>query len=203
MPNYIISTRQLLIEAFGIVGFRRYNTQSPRQPARDINYGDVPTINLTKQNASSVFGTPVLDTIKVEAGTIPGTGESYDEYVFPVDPVVDINRAKHVVRTQVAGKNGTVKELISLDDYDINIRGVLVNMDGDDLPHDAIADMKRMFELPVSLSVHSDLFQLLGIYNIVITDIKWPALEGYSNVQPYVITAYSDEPRELKQRDGI
>ena len=48
------------------------------------------------------------------------------ELVMP-DAIIEINRPKVVVKTQIAGRNGTVKEIVSWDDYQIKVRAILTN----------------------------------------------------------------------------
>ena len=57
--------------------------------------------------------------------------------------------------------------------------------------------------VPKDLQVESEILEWLGIYRMVVESWSLPVLEGYPNVQPFTITAISDQPIELRIRDGL
>lgn len=64
------------------------------------------------------WGLPVFTSVKLKHGSL--------ELDMP-DAIIEINRPKVVVKTQIAGRDGTVKEIVSWDDYQITVRAILTN----------------------------------------------------------------------------
>jgi hypothetical protein len=63
--------------------------------------------------------------------------------------------------------------------------------------------MNALAHVPIDIEVEGDVLNLLGINNLVILKVSWPRLEGFTNVQPYILTCISDEPIELKINSGL
>jgi len=123
-------------------------------------------------------------------------------YTFPDCPLIDITASKNIVTTPIQGRNGSVKEYISIDDYQVTIRGILINYDNDDYPEELVYNLHQVFKVEAELQVLSPVLNLLDIHNLVIKDIKFPEVEGYSNIQPFVLQCLSDEPLELVIKDA-
>ena len=63
------------------------------------------------------------------------------EYEMP-NSLISIRGKKNIVSTPMVGRKGTVKELISMDDYEISIQGVALDTDWPDDQLAAIKDMR-------------------------------------------------------------
>ncbi|MBI1228218.1 MAG: hypothetical protein GC192_23495 [Bacteroidetes bacterium] len=172
---------------FGVVT----NKQSAQLP----QYENVPTI-IEEDYQSSVDrispGTGVLlaDRLRFE--------DQGEIYALPHETVISYHQAKNIVKTAMSGKDGTVKEYISLDDWSITIQGFIIDYDSSNYPIDRVDELRKWFQKNKDLGVVSDWLTQLGIYRIVVTDLDLPALAGFSNVQPFEIRALSDEPVELE-----
>lgn len=188
MAKYIINTLQLTREVFGIAGvLPRINKAT--NPEINIEGTEITTIELAETTASSVFGTPVFDSLTLI------DGDAF--YKFLDAPLMDVNKSKHIVKSKVQGFDGTVKEFISDNDFMIRIRGVLTNDSRNDLPFDEVEALNQIVDRKVSLDVESQFLNLFGIYNLVITKAHFPASEKFVNVQPYVLDCISDREVEL------
>lgn len=64
------------------------------------------------------WGLPIFSNVVLRHG---------DKTLVMSDAIIEINRPKVVVKTQIAGRNGTVKEIVSWDDYQIKVRAILTN----------------------------------------------------------------------------
>ena len=109
--------------------------------------------------------------------------------------VLSINEKKTIVETAMPERGGSVKELISIDDYVINLKGILVEEDNI-YPEQQIIDIHNLFLLGESIPIRSvltDIF-LNGAYNhsVVIKEIKWPANPGVQNAKPFEIDMVAD-----------
>ena len=129
--------------------------------------------------------------------SIRANGEK-DWWQLPIEPVVTINGKNTVVKRSVlkvggtkGERRGTVKELWTQDDYEVNISGILINYGDTELPSDDILRLRGYCEAREPIEVMSDLFTLFGINRIVIEDYSFPFTHGIAN-QMYSIKACSD-----------
>lgn len=118
-------------------------------------------------------------------------------YQMPVPTVAELSRAKNIIRTALQGRNGTVKEYISMGDWQIILRGFIINYDQDLYPEVAVSQLNQVFELNRSVVLNSRQLSLVGIRQVVVEDIRFPSLEGYSNVQPFELQLLSDDDYNL------
>ena len=128
-----------------------------------------------------------------------GKTQSADEMKME-EAICSISRAKHIVKTQLTGLDGTIKEYINNGDYDINISvGLVAIEDGvitDQYPADGIRAIKELLDHNEPLFVNSEFLQLFDITKIVITDYAIQQMT-HSNRQVISIKALSDEDYEL------
>lgn len=156
-----------------------------------IEYDDIEVFDLDgNYPKSALFNTATLDTVLFKK-------DGKEIYHLIASPIISVNRPKHIIKSRVRRRAGTVKELISLGDFVGTIKGVLTNQESADPPYGQMADLQFLNDSIKEWEVESDLFTELGIYNIVIEDIQFPASPGIGNSQPYIITFISDEPITL------
>lgn len=113
-------------------------------------------------------------------------------YLIPF-AVMGITCRKNIVSTQMAERKGSVHEIINIDDYMINIKGILVS-DDQEFPEGEMKMLLDMFEINRSLvikSVKTDLF-LKGDDKVLIKDMPMPPSPGSHNVQTFEINLVSD-----------
>jgi hypothetical protein len=90
------------------------------------------------------------------------------EFVSIEETVVSLTKRKNIVKTQVVGGNGTVKELISDDDIDLNIITGIVAVDEagyllDEYPKEGVEKMRKLLDRRESLYATSDFLRLFEI----------------------------------------
>jgi hypothetical protein len=117
-----------------------------------------------------------------------------NDYLVPF-AVIETRWKKTVVKTAMPERGGTVKELISIEDYPVNIKGMFVR-DADEFPESEIKELHSIFEKNASITIRSvltDIF-LRGLFDhkIVIEEVSWPSIVGVQNVKPFSIQAESD-----------
>ncbi|MEM7372822.1 MAG: DUF6046 domain-containing protein [Bacteroidota bacterium] len=153
----------------------------------------------TRENPGrSLLGNHVIDNLQFEAGNFTNRqGESESFGALTLDAVLmRVAQKKNIVMTQIAGRTGTVKELISDSDYVIQIYGSVQTLDGS-YPEDEVDRLIEICKAPVSLGVVSPFLQLFDITEIVITDYKFHQKQAYENQQIFEISALSDTSVEL------
>lgn len=179
---------ELYQKAFGVKGVRfAMPTTSNEQAA--ISYSGLNVADRLQAKVQSVLGTPIFEQITLKDGA--------KEYTMPDWPLIDIAFTKNIIKTPLKGFNGSVKEFINIDDYQIQIRGILINYANDEYPYDMLAELQNMCTINKELQVTSPVLNLLDVHNLVITDVRYPEVEGYNHIQPFVLQALSDEPVEL------
>jgi hypothetical protein len=102
---------------------------------------------------------------------------------------------KTIISTPLPECGGSVKELISIDDYAINIKGMCVSQ-GNEYPEGDIQNLFDLFKKNESLEVRSvltDIF-LAGTFGhrCAIREAKFPPLAGIEHVKPFELDLESD-----------
>lgn len=132
--------------------------------------------------------------------------------MLPNEPLVQVRGKKQVVTTSISrgrdgrgvAKRGTVKEVIYMDDYDIEIDGIIIGKDQEQRAENDIVKVHNICEYGLSLFVRHDLLNLLGINMLTITDFELPTEAGEGmHVQKYKIKAISDEDFESELLTGV
>jgi len=121
--------------------------------------------------------------------------------LLPNEPTISIAGQKTIVETPLAGstRRGTVKELISVDDYQVTIRGIAINYASKLVyPEDEVKALRDLFEKNESLVVECALTNLFGIYRLVIKSARFPEMVGIQHAQAYELTCVSDEDFDLE-----
>lgn len=118
------------------------------------------------------------------------------EYEIP-HAVISIKGKKNIVETTMVGRKGTVKELISIDDYEINIAGVII--DNDDFPENGLKELNELYSINESIQlkcVLTDVF-LEEEDRVVITEMELPEIKAVENARAIKIACKSDRSFEL------
>lgn len=182
---------QYLLDAFNLPVTLPVLSLVPRvlPPA---NVGEVRKYN-NPPIRKSRFGTFIYESLELrdESGEVI--------YQFPDQVLIEmVEGRKNIVRTQIQGRDGTVKEYIGMDDYVIRIMGVINNRESKDYPEDLVADLVRVYERKESLRIDGSNLCVFGIHQIVLFDLQLSRKPGHPSQQPFVLEAYSDEPVELE-----
>ncbi len=144
----------------------------------------------------SMLGQKIMLPVRLR---IPLEGEEWIQ--LPNEPIMSINSTMEVERTRVSrgNKRGTVKEIINLDDYVINLDGLIINETEKAYPDDIISDMRRLMEHPGSLEIDSHITRLYNITLVVRSQYAAPRQDSDKlRVQRYNMQFWSDEEFELE-----
>jgi hypothetical protein len=110
--------------------------------------------------------------------------------------LISVSFPRNIVKTEIQGRNGTVKEYIGEGDAQISFRGVITGKNGH-YPRDEVNALKMLIKAPVSIPVVSDYLNNLDIYNIVFDGRSLEQEEGGYSYQAFSLNAMSDYPVEL------
>jgi hypothetical protein len=148
----------------------------------------------------SALGTPVIIDLLFQSVTYTDFNKNRqvttDELRLQT-VLCTVSRPSIIIKTQIQGKNGTVKEYISKDDYAVTINGIIVGENGQ-YPETEVLALQRMAEAPVPIPVVSRFLNALEIYNIVVVDYSMPQTAGGISKQDFTLICISDEPLELQ-----
>lgn len=180
-----------------------FPVKSGREPGKDVGKYDVAEGSESGSESEKYNLKPeerILQQLKSETGVTVFVQCTIDNHQLPNEPTLEISGAKAIVKTEVAGRDGEVKENMGLKDWTITIRGIAFNESGDGYPTAQVKALRELIMKKTSLEIKCWFTQLFGIRQIVIEDWSFPEMEGYQNAQAYRFTCSSDEPISLKLR---
>jgi hypothetical protein len=121
--------------------------------------------------------------------------------------VLGMTWKKTIVSTSMPERGGSVKELISIDDYSFNLKGILVN-ETNDFPDDGVMELFDLFAGPktrgTSVTMRSVLSDIVlsgesnpkkddpDGHKVVIKEVNWPAVSGVEHAKPFEMQLESD-----------
>jgi hypothetical protein len=189
MPN-TISIPQYLADAFNVPVVLPVASLIPVKLSS-------PDVEVRKYEASALrksrLGTYVYESLELK----DQNGEVI--YTFPDTVLIHLaENSKNIVRTPMQGKDGTVKEYIGMDDWQLRIMGMLINPTSKDYPEDLKSELTRIYERNEALRIDGSSLCTLGIHQIVFSSIKFDRKPGQPSSVAFTIEAYSDEPVELE-----
>jgi hypothetical protein len=116
------------------------------------------------------------------------------EFFLPYS-VIKISGKKTIVKTAMAERQGTVKELYSTDDYSISLKGFFIDDKNRIWPEEDLKAFKRLFELQTAVVLENALTNVFlgNDQKVVIESFELPEVEGgRKHVRPFNIQLESD-----------
>lgn len=110
--------------------------------------------------------------------------------------VISFTGKKNVVETAMVGRKGSVKELISIDDYEISIQGIASS---DDFPEAAIAELNELYTINEAITLKCALTDIFMEEDdrVVIRSIDISDMKGSETFQVFKIDLVTDRSFEL------
>lgn len=146
----------------------------------------------------SYLSTPVFSNLNLIVDQDEQSRVMIDTALFVV------TQTKNVVTTPIQGRDGTVKEYISLGDYKVTIKGIISGYQGTYPQYETqgkynspVQDLLTICQSNKAINVESWYLTMFGIHKLVITDFTIGQNEGEFALQPFEITALSDTPFQL------
>lgn len=138
---------------------------------------------------SSFLGTPVLVDLQLK---LDDTSDP-----ITIDTVMlTVEREKNIVRTQVHGREGTVKEYVDKGDYVITAVGTIYNDNTADYPLDEVAKLIEIVEADYATIIISPFVQQFDVFEVVWESHNF-AQSRFQNAQPFELRGYSEKPIQL------
>lgn len=117
------------------------------------------------------------------------------EYEIP-NAVISFTGKKNIAETIMVGRKGSVKELISIDDYEISIQGVALETD---FPESALSALNELYNINESITLKCALTDIFMEEDdrVVIKSIDIADMKGTENVQVIKMSLVTDRSFEL------
>lgn len=195
---------QLFQIAFG-VNSPVYITQPllRRQPAEVTFTGIERLPEYYEPTSTSWMGTPVMFDAKFEGKLYWRYKDNAEleevrmgDFVLPPATMFQFRRAKNIVKTNVLGSNGTVKEIFGFDDWIIDVRGLALDEPGRSAK-EQIEQLLEWEKLADSIEVAGELFLLHDIKRVTIEDWADNIVQGKPGVRAFNFQMSSDKNSEL------
>lgn len=199
---------ELIAKSFGLTflkpKFFRVDTDTMLKEQDAINAAILDN-NETFSDSRSKFGLPMFDVLLFNAVNYTSNdGKEISVPNFSMGAALcDVTMTRNIVKTQIAGRNGTVKEYMSDGDYQINIKGVLSSLYQNVAPKDSMNQLLGFCNAPVNFNVTSNFLGYFGIYTVVVEDYSFNQLEGKRNVISFELHCSSDMPIEIKGSKSV
>ena len=117
-------------------------------------------------------------------------------FLMPLATLVDFRRDKVINKTPVVGGTGSVKEIYSLDDWNIGINGIILPDKQNPFVQQTVEEQMEILQLysevAGSINVDGQIFARRNISRIVIENLTFSPLQGRPNMMQYTIDAISD-----------
>lgn len=107
--------------------------------------------------------------------------------------VSSIVSKKTIIETQLVNQQGSVKEELSIDDWDINVKGIIISSDMD-YPDQQVSELRQLYKTSESLEIENARTSLLFEDNekVVVKNLKFPEVKGFKNMQAFECDLVSD-----------
>lgn len=115
-----------------------------------------------------------------------------DKYLLQ-NTVMSLSAKKTMVETKMVNRTGDVTEEICMDNWEINIKGIIVSNDLD-YPDTEVAELTELFEQKYALGIQNARTSLVlsGDEKIIIRSLRFPEVKGIKRAQAFEMNCKSD-----------
>ena len=194
-------SNQILEELISFAGFKSLQIYNAQNSPYIIDQGGQQDAPL--KNRESKLGTPIYSNLifneynpKNDFDAPLAGVNGWSDFVID-DCLIQINQSKKIITTEIQGRDGTVKEYIGLDDFQVQIIGRISGA-YNVYEKELVNTLKTILDSGRPLAVSSWWLQNLGINYIVIKDYNIPQVEAQYSTQYFSINAMSDKIVEAR-----
>lgn len=172
---------------------------------------DVDKTDEEKITKYSYLGTPVFSNLEIPAGQYKNNkGEIIQFDGIRIDTVLfDVSISKNIVKTAINGRDGTVKQFISMGDYEINAQGIIIGAsdannggfsvsETNRVPESEIRKFNEIIQVPQEIEVISEFLDFFDISTVVFEGANVGQREGFRDSVFFSFGMLSDTPIELR-----
>jgi Domain of unknown function (DUF6046) len=108
--------------------------------------------------------------------------------------VISISSSKTIVKTSLSERKGTVKEYFSAEDYQIQIKGFVIDESKRTWPEKELILLKKLDDLKTAVQLDNALTNIFLDINtrVVITNLQLPEVQGRNHIRPFSFSLESD-----------
>jgi hypothetical protein len=161
----------------------------------------------------SLMGTPVFSTLEFPIADALKSYSAVGQLALQkagvalrIDmAIITVTQTKRIIKTDIAGRDGSIKEFIGKGDYMIEITGAIVSPYPNLYPENEVKQLKRILDEPFVIPIAAGILNVLGIYSVAIEDYKIREMEGSRNMVPFTISCSSDgdDTVVIKNKDFV
>lgn len=158
---------------------------------------------LTAKHPKSFLGTEIWLPVKFTGLDAAVFGVS--ELLLPYS-VIKITSTKTIVSTPLSERRGTVKEYFSAEDYQISIKGFVIDEEQRIWPEKELTVLKQLDDLDTAVQLDNALTNIFldKDTRVVITKLDLPEVEGgRKHVRPFSMSLMSDSIFTLDVADNV
>jgi hypothetical protein len=158
-----------------------------------------------ERGAKSWMGTPIVFQAKFAGGKYQvykngfANYEAFEGIDFPPATMFSFRRAKNIIRTNVIGDDGTVKEIFGFDDWVIDVRGLCLD-EPNRSARRQLLDLLNFERIADAIKVEGSQFNVRKIQAVTMEDWSDNVPQGKPGVIAFQCKLISDKPIELNTR---
>jgi hypothetical protein len=118
--------------------------------------------------------------------------------VLATPPMLSLKRSKKLIETEVDNSSIVVVERYGTQPYEIDWKGLLIDMDAHVFPLDKMESIHKIFEVNAEWSVSSQILNALGIESVYIRSVSFDFVEGYEDTISYTLDMRAIKPLEYQ-----
>ncbi|SDE75986.1 DUF6046 domain-containing protein [Riemerella columbipharyngis] len=111
--------------------------------------------------------------------------------VFAPPLMIDFSKEKNLVETEVNGADNIIVERWGTKEWQLDIKGLLIDMENKVYPQNKIDALHRFFEINDTIEVTGVQFEDKQIDHIYFKDLKITPLEGFQDTVQFTLSASS------------
>lgn len=189
MSQIQLNITDLTRQVFGNVGYLPVISG-----ASALKPNQLPVIDIDERSATSLLGHAIFDVLQFS----DQNGNTVIELTDA--PIISVSLPRNIVKTQIQGQDGTIKEFISNDDYHISVSGILApdSLNDNRLPLDKMEALGQFLKAKVTYGVSSLILVRFGITNVIVDSVgEIKPVDGFDNLIQYSFNLLSDDAPEL------
>jgi hypothetical protein len=190
-------------QSFGLNALKQKMFKLP-----DVQEADGPDELIKSVKAVDLIGSLVYDTVIFGGNNSDGSLTYFDlqtqqsitikKFQLPIALCV-VNKMAAIVKSNVAGANGSIKQYINLGDYEVQIRGIFTTGIADKYPYDAMRALQKITSATCEVKVWSNYLSIFGINYLVFESCNFEQMENTGrDEQRFTLNAVSEIPYTIK-----
>ncbi|OSZ79273.1 hypothetical protein CAP35_13750 [Chitinophagaceae bacterium IBVUCB1] len=195
MADLMIDIAGRFKSAYGIVPvFVTQNSKIPGSEYMPIVSG----VNLYDDSESSFEDTDIEGggfSLKFAGGKLTKSGRTGNVFAPPL--MCRFRKTKQLIETILDGDGGIIVERYGDGPWEVEVQGLLVDMEHHKFPLYKIEQIRKLFEVPDSLNVIGDMWEVNGIKTVYFYDFVWSGVQGYQDTIQFSVMARSLKPVEF------